>query len=228
MIALSGGEDSLVLTHFLAEWRHYYKTNITLHALHLDMGFLKDEKDYKEGVEYLREFCLERKVKFIFDKIDAGKLAIQAHETGEAAPCFVCSWNRRKYLFNLADRLGIPKIVLGHQQDDVITTFFMNIFYCGEISTILPKQSMFRDTLYIIRPLYFVPKDMISRFVKIQGWRVLANPCPFSQQTKRAFWNEFLKEKIFSLDPMIKRNLFSAILNPRPEYLPPKPKRGKG
>lgn len=228
LIALSGGEDSLVLTHFLAEWRHYYKTNLNLYALHLDMGFPKDEARYEEGVRYLKSFCEERGVTFFFDKISAGELALEAHEKGSANPCFVCSWNRRKYLFNLADKLKTRKIVFGHHQDDVITTFFMNMFYCGELSTLLPKQEMFKGNLYLIRPLYFIEKDMIKRFVTMREWQVLENPCPFSGETKRSFWGRFLKENIFEREPIIKKNLFSALFNPRLDYLPKRPKKGKG
>ncbi len=225
LIALSGGEDSLVLAHFLSEWRHLYNKNLSLYAIHLDMGFIKDEKVYKEGVNYLENFCKEREILFIFDKIHAGEMAIEAAEKGTASPCFVCSWHRRKYFFQLAQKLGIKKIAFGHHKDDVIVTFFINMFYCGELSTILPKQEMFKGNLYLIRPLYFVEKDMISRFVKQKEWKILENPCPFSQETKRAYWNQFLKNHIFSKEPLIKRNIFSAIFNPRLDYLPSPPRR---
>ncbi|MFN3921952.1 MAG: ATP-binding protein [Caldimicrobium sp.] len=227
LIALSGGEDSLVLAHFLSQWYYYYHKNLDLYALHLDMGFPKEEKEYAEKVKDLKRFCEQRGIRFLYDRISAGTLAIEAYDTGKAAPCFVCSWNRRKYIFNLARDLKIHKIAFGHHKDDVITTFFMNLFYNGELSTILPKQEMFKGTLYIIRPLYFVEKEMISRYVAKEKWEILENPCPFSKETKRSFWNTFLKEHIFSQDPVIKKNIFSAIFNPRLEYLPKKPKKGK-
>ncbi len=227
LIALSGGEDSLVLTHFLSEWRHLYHKNISLYAIHLDMGFSKNEEEYEKGVEYLKGFCEEREITFIFDKINAGEMAIETYDKGTASPCFVCSWHRRKYFFNLANNLDVKKIAFGHNKDDVIVTFFINMFYCGELSTILPKQEMFKGNLYLIRPLYFVEKEMISRFVKQKGWKILANPCPFSGETKRTFWHKFLKENIFAKEPIIKRNVFSAIFKPRLDYLPQPPKKGK-
>lgn len=227
IVALSGGEDSLVLTHYLSEWVHYYHTELYIYGVHLDMGFTKEEKEYELGVNYLKTFCEERGINFIFDRLNIGEQVLKADEDKSASPCFLCSWHRRKYLFNLADELQVKKLVLGHHKDDVITTFFMNMFYCGELSTIVPKQSMFDGNLYIIRPLYFVEKSMISRFVRLKGWKILPNPCPFSNKTKRAFWEKFLNEKIYPVDPVIKRNIFSSLFNPRPEYLPPKPKRGK-
>lgn len=227
LIALSGGEDSLLLTHFLSEWRHLYHQRLTLYALHLDMGFPKKEEEYEEGVRYLETFCKEREISFIFDKIKAGEMALEAYEKGTASPCFVCSWHRRKYFFNLAEKLGLKKIAFGHHKDDVIVTFFINMFYCGELSTLLPKQEMFKGALYLIRPLYFVEKSMISRFVTQRGWKVLKNPCPFSAETKRTYWENFLREKVFSQEPLLKVNVFSAIFKPRLDYLPSPPKKGK-
>lgn len=227
LIALSGGEDSLVLLHFLSQWRYYYHKKIKLFAIHLDLSFPKNEEEYLEKVKRLKVFCEEREADFIFDKITVGKLVIEAHEKGKTSPCFICSWNRRKYLFKLAQSLNIQKISFGHHKDDVITTFFMNLFYNGELSTILPKQEMFRGELYLIRPLYFVEKEIISRFVAKEKWQVLENPCPFSGKTKRNFWYDFLKKQIFALNPILKKNAFSAIFNPRLEYLPKPPKKGK-
>jgi len=227
LITLSGGEDSLVLTHFLSEWRHLYHQELELFAVHLDMGFPKEEALYLEKVEYLKGFCEERGVNFIFDKIEAGAMALEAFDKDSASPCFVCSWHRRKYFFNLAEALKIKKIAFGHHKDDVLTTFFMNMFYCGELSTILPLQEMFKGTLYLIRPLYFVEKEMISRFAAQRGFQILENPCPFSGETKRAYWNKFLKEEVFSRDPIIKKNLFSALFKPNLKYLPRPPKKGK-
>jgi len=228
LIALSGGMDSLVLTHFLSEWRYLYHKKLELYAVHLDMGFPKNETEYLEKVENLKRFCEERGINFIFDRIDAGLMALEVFDKGSASPCFVCSWHRRKYFFKLAEKLEIKKIALGHNKDDVITTFFMNMFYCGELSTILPKQEMFKGNLYIIRPLYFVDKDMIARFVSQKNWAVLENPCPFSGETKRKEVETLLNEHIFQKNPVLKKNVFSAIFKPNLEYLPKPPKKGKG
>ncbi|MFN3406649.1 MAG: ATP-binding protein [Caldimicrobium sp.] len=227
LIALSGGEDSLLLTHFLSEWRYYYNKKLLLYAIHLDMGFPKEEGEYLRKINYLKTFCEEREVNFIFEKTEIANIVLEAFDTGSSAPCFICSWNRRKIFFNLAKDLDIKKIAFGHHKDDVISTFFMNMFYNGELSTMLPKQEMFKGALFLIRPLYFVEKDMISRFIMKENWQILENPCPFSRDTKRSFWNNFLKEHFFSKNPVLKRNVFSAIFNPRLEYLPKKPGKEK-
>ncbi len=226
LVALSGGEDSLLLLHFLSEWQYLYHQRIEILAVHLDMGFPKNEEIYGKGVSFLENFCKERKIKFHWAKLLIGEIVLEAFDKGTASPCFLCSWNRRKYLFNLAKELNFRKIALGHHKDDVITTFFMNLLYCGELSTILPKQEMFQGTLYIIRPLYFLEKELISRFIAKNKWSVLENPCPFSGETKRTYLKRLLEESFFSKDPVLKKNVFSAIFNPRLDYLP-KPLKGR-
>lgn len=222
LVALSGGEDSLVLLYFLSEWRNKIRANYHLIGVHLDMSFPKDENYYQEKVEWLKNFCSHLGVEFLFEKTNCGKQALEAYEKKSASPCFVCSWHRRKYLFKLSDKLKANKIAFGHHLDDIITTFFINMFYNGEISTILPVQEMFRGRLWLIRPLILVEKELISRFVKNKGWQVLENPCPFTKNTKRSFIENFLKEKVYSLGPKIKKNIAHAMFNPKLEYLPKK------
>ncbi|PMP95932.1 MAG: tRNA 2-thiocytidine(32) synthetase TtcA [Thermodesulfobacterium geofontis] len=220
IIALSGGEDSLVLAYFLSDWRKKMRIECKLIGVHLDMGFPKNEREYHEGVKWLEEFCKSLEVDFYFLKTDCGIQAMEVYEKDITAPCFVCSWHRRKYLFRLCQEKGANKLTLGHHLDDAIVTFFMNMFYHGELSTILPVQEMFKGKLYIIRPLILVEKDLISRFVKKMGWNLLENPCPFSQETKRKEVERILNTCIYPLNPKIKRSIATAIFNPNFEYLP--------
>jgi tRNA 2-thiocytidine biosynthesis protein TtcA len=225
LIALSGGEDSLVLAYFLHEWRRKMNFKYRLLGVHLDMGFAetpeKKEK-YREGVKWLEEFCRSLDIEFYFEETNCAKQAKEAEKSGNTSPCFVCSWHRRKHLFKLAEKTGANKIAFGHHLDDVIVTFFINMFYSGELSTIVPVQEMFKGKLYLIRPLFLIEKDLISKFVKKNNWKVLENPCPFSKETKRKVMENFLKEKIYPLGPKVKKCIVSAIFNPRPEYLPKK------
>ncbi|QER42207.1 tRNA 2-thiocytidine biosynthesis protein TtcA [Thermodesulfobacterium sp. TA1] len=223
IVAMSGGEDSLALAYFLSEWRKKLRVNYRLIGVHLDMGFPCDQEVYEKGVERLRNFCQSLNMEFYVEKTDCGKQALEVAEKKTTAPCFVCSWHRRKHLFKLAEAWQANKIAFGHHKDDLLVTFFINLFYHGELSTILPVQEMFKGNLYLIRPLVFVEKDMISRFVKSQGWEVLKNPCPFSEQTKRKFIENWLKENVYLLDPRIKKSIFNAMFNPKFEYLPKKP-----
>ncbi|WP_022856129.1 tRNA lysidine(34) synthetase [Thermodesulfobacterium thermophilum] len=223
IVAMSGGEDSLALAYFLSEWRKKLRADYRLIGVHLDMGFPCDQEVYNKGVKWLEGFCQGLDIEFYVEKTNCGEQALEVAEKKTTSPCFVCSWHRRKHLFKLAETWKANKIAFGHHKDDLLTTFFINLFYHGELSTILPVQEMFKGKVYLIRPLIFVEKDMLSRFVKAQGWEILENPCPFSDKTKRKFLDQWLKEHVYSLDPRIKKSIFNAVFNPKIEYLPQKP-----
>ena len=221
LVGVSGGEDSLVLLYFLAEWRKKIKKNYNLIAVYLDMGF-SDSEVYKKEIEHLKSFVKQFSIEFIVKETDCAKRAFESVKTGKKNPCFICSWYRRKYLFKLAEELKANKLALGHHLDDAIVTFFLNLFYHGEISTIKPVQEMFKGKLYIIRPLFLLEKKLIKKFVKKMEWKVLENPCPFKEKTKRKFVENFLNQYIFTIDPKIKKSITKAIFNVKLEYLPNK------
>ncbi len=223
VLALSGGEDSLALAYFLSDWRKKMRIDCKLVGVHLDMGFPKDEEEYEKEVSWLEEFCRSLEIEFCFYRTDCGIQAMEVYEKKITAPCFVCSWHRRKHLFRISQERGANKLAFGHHLDDAIVTFFMNMFYHGELSTILPVQEMFKGKLYIIRPLILVEKALISRFANKNGWKTFKNPCPFGERTKRKLIEEFLETKVYPLGPKIKRNIASAIFNPKFEYLPRSP-----
>ena len=218
LVAVSGGEDSLVLLSFLAEWRHKTSFSWEMTAVHLDMGF-NHLPEHKEYLAHLEAFCHGLGVPYIFKQTDCGPMALKAQQK-KVSPCFVCSWHRRKHLFRLAGEKGFNKIAFGHHKDDLIVTFFLNMCYHGELSTLLPKQEMFKGKLYLIRPLIFVDKELIRIYAKREKMPVFKNPCPLSQETRRAKMEKFLKNVLYPLNPKFKGNIFHAIFNCRPDYLP--------
>ncbi len=218
LLALSGGEDSLVLLRFLAEWRRKTPFSWELFAVHLDMGFETDD-EHEKNLSRLAEYCAQLEVPYRLERTNYGPMALEAREKKVSA-CFVCSWHRRKHLFRLAGEHGYTKIAFGHHKDDLIVTFFLNMCYHGELSTILPKQEMFKGKLYLIRPLIFVDKALISAFAKREGLPVFKNPCPISEETRRVKMERFLEEKLYPENPKFKGNIFHAIFNCRLDYLP--------
>ncbi len=218
LVALSGGEDSLVLLRFLAEWRRKTPFRWELFAVHLDMGF-ETEADHREKLTRLEKYCQELEVPFRLESTNYGKMALEAQEK-KVSPCFVCSWHRRKHLFRLAGKEGYNKIAFGHHKDDLIVTFFLNMCYHGELSTMLPKQEMFKGKIHLIRPLIFVDKKLISAFAERENMPVFKNPCPISSETRRVRMEKFLEEKLYPENPKFKGNIFHAIFNCKPEYLP--------
>lgn len=209
LVAVSGGVDSLVLAAILRHWRQKAPISYRLRAIYLDMGFDEDE-----GRRVSRQLEVTG-VPFQVIRTNIGKDAL-AHES--ASTCFHCARNRRTTLFNLARDMGCNKLALGHHKEDIIETFFLNLFYGGNLSTMRPKQELFKGNLAIIRPLAFLQKREIAELADLFGFAPVANPCPLSGSTKRQSIRTMMA-KLYQQDPGLQSTIFAALGNVKPEYL---------
>jgi len=210
VVGLSGGKDSLALMWILNERRSRIPIDYELFAVHIDPGF---EKSYSES---LKNYCKQIGFTLRVERTDYGILAHSSQNREN--PCFLCSRLRRKRLFEIADELGCNKLALGHNKDDIIETFFLNICYAGEVSTMLPRQPFFQNRFTLIRPLAFVDEDVIRRFAKEQRFPEFINPCPTANVSKRQEIKTMLK-KLYQTNRKIKGNIFNAMSHVRTEYL---------
>ncbi|HDL89636.1 MAG TPA: tRNA 2-thiocytidine(32) synthetase TtcA, partial [Thermodesulforhabdus norvegica] len=123
-VAVSGGKDSITLLTLLQERLRHVPIHYELRAIYVDLGFdatIADE---------LRKFFEKIDVPYDIIKTDHG---IKAHSKANLEhPCFLCSRLRRMTLFRHAWKIGFRKIAFGHNQDDFIETFFMNICFSGQ------------------------------------------------------------------------------------------------
>jgi len=134
--------------------------------------------------------------------------------------CFWCSWNRRKALFEIADKLTCNKVALGHHKDDIVETTLMNIIYRGEVSTMNPKQELFDGKITIIRPLCYVEEKMTRAFAKENGFPGHSCSCPFGRDSRRRYIKDFITETGKSTPRInIRTNIFNSISRIREEYL---------
>ena len=104
---------------------------------------------------------------------------------------------------DLARQKGYSKIALGHHKEDIIETFFINLMYSGNLSTMVPKQELFAGKLALIRPLAFLEKKQVHSLGQQIGVTPVANPCPLSEESQRAKTRDLL-ESIYQKDPAIK------------------------
>ena len=211
-VAVSGGKDSMALLFMLKERLKWVPIRYDLLAIHLDMGFKGTQP------HLIERSCREMGVPFYFEKTDYGILA-HGPENKEN-PCFLCSWLRRKHLFQLSKTLNFTKIAFGHNKDDIIETLFLNMFFSGEMSTMVPKQSLFEGRLTIIRPLALLEESRIKGFALRMGLPEIFNPCPSAQNSSRKEIKEFLSA-FYARNRKIKGNIFHALSHCRPEYLLP-------
>jgi tRNA 2-thiocytidine biosynthesis protein TtcA len=210
LVGVSGGKDSMALLWSLAERQRRSPVRYELFPVYVDPGF--------EGgfAEALRAQCRDMGLDLRVAQTDFGLIAHSAENREN--PCFLCARLRRKRLFEIAHELDCRKVALGHNKDDIIETFFMNICFAGEVSTMIPAQSFFNGLITVIRPLAFVEEDLIRRFVRQQGLAVFHNPCPSANRTKRQEIKELLRQ-LYRSNPKVKGNVFRAMRHVRLDYL---------
>ena len=210
MVAVSGGKDSLALLWLLKERIRRIPIHYRVTAVHVDPGFGNDSAGQMEA------FFSEHGFEYRIIRSDIGPRA-HGPENREN-PCFLCSRLRRKLLFELAAEIGCNRIAFGHHKDDLIETFFLNVFYGASISTMLPVQELFKGSLTVIRPLYLVDEGLLRRFAQSMGWPETDLGCPTAGSSKREEIKEMLN-RFYRTNRKIKGNIFHALKNVNPEYL---------
>jgi tRNA 2-thiocytidine biosynthesis protein TtcA len=210
LVGVSGGKDSLTLLSVLNERLSRIPISYKLFPVYIDPGFPDGFSDALHEFLQLNSFDLR------VEKTDNG---IVAHSDANLEnPCFLCARLRRKKIFEIADDLGCSKIAFGHHKDDIIETFFLNLCYAGNISTMRPMQPFFKGEISIIRPLAFVEEDSIERFAAKKHFPDFIHPCPYAAISKRKQIKEWL-DLLYKTNKKIRGNIFRSLKNVNPEYL---------
>ena len=210
MVAVSGGKDSLALLWLLKERIKRVPIDYRITAVHVDPGFGANSADQ------MTSFFLEHGFEFRVIESDIGP---KAHgPQNRENPCFLCSRLRRKLLFQTAEEVGCNRMAFGHHKDDLIETFFLNVFYGASISTMVPVQGLFGGKLTVIRPFYLVDEDLIRRYAQLMDWPEISLDCPTAGSSKREEIKNMLK-LFYRSNRKIKGNIFHALQNVNAEYL---------
>lgn len=221
LIGLSGGKDSLLLTELLGRRAQIYVPKFQVTALHVRVK----ERDYHTDLSYLEAFCKEANVPLIVRDVEIGDKStisnLQSPIREASNPCFLCSWYRRKALFNTAQEIGCNKIAFGHHRDDVAETLLMNLFFQGTFATMPPVLQLDKMPLQLIRPLCLIDESDIIRYAEMRGYRKQAKLCPFEHVSSREKVKKILAD-IKALNPEAIDSLYGALTNIKTEYLPKK------
>lgn len=206
-VAVSGGKDSLTLLRILNARKRFVPIKYELLAVHIDLGYPCMHP------KILSAYLESQDIKYHIEKLD-----ILKGKSRKDISCFWCSWNRRKALFEVADRFGCIKVALGHHKDDIVQTILMNLFFHGEISAMSPRQELFKGKIIIIRPLAYVEEDMIKKFVKSADFPHQKCCCPNSFTSKRTKVDNIIQE-LERICPEIRTNIFKSVKRIKQEYL---------
>lgn len=235
LVGLSGGKDSLCLLEFLARRSRVHVPRFTVEALHVRMEIASPDGEraaanihYETDTSYLQSFCdcLSVPLHLITTSFSPTPIQLDTHPspqdkapetstsvvspTGTKPPCFLCSWQRRKQMFNLAQQLGCTKIALGHHQDDLIHTALMNLAFHGHFATMPAKLKMRKMPLTIIRPLCLCREDDIRAYAEYRGYEKQLKLCPYERTTHRTTAARLFAQ-MEQMSPEARYNIFHAL-----------------
>ena len=210
LIGLSGGKDSLLLTELLAKRAKINHPRFKVEAVHVRM----ENITYETSTDYLQHFCddLGIPLHIITTRFEESveSVAVPQQPTKAKPACFLCSWHRRKQLFNLAQELGCNKIALGHHRDDIIHTTLMNLVYQGRFGTMPALLQMRKMPLKIIRPLCLIDEADIRRYAELSGYEKQLKHCPYEHDTQRTTIAE-LYNSIEHMNPEARYSIWRAL-----------------
>ena len=210
LVGLSGGKDSLLLTGLLANRAKIDHPRFSVEALHVRMENIQYETD----TSYLQQFCDEQGVKLHLrtTRFEIGEETIKDARDArrQKQPCFLCSWMRRKEMFNLAQELGCNKIALGHHQDDMLHTALMNLTFQGRFDTMPARLKMRKMPLTIIRPLCLIEEADIKAYAEMKGYQKQKKICPYETNSHRTDIKR-LYDEIEQINPEARYSIWRAL-----------------
>ncbi len=176
-IALSGGEDSWVLTQVLLLRQRIIPFPFEIFLLHVNPGF--DPDSHLPLLKWLRHNPQPAHIQLT-------QIGLYAHREDQyKSPCFLCSWNRKKILFELCRKYNLTHLALGHNIEDMAATLFMNLTQSARMAGLSAKEIFFQGKVTLIRPLLLIEKQYIRKAAQQWSLPVWHNPCPSAGTSKR-------------------------------------------
>ncbi len=212
LVCLSGGKDSYTLLAILHELQWRGLLPVDLLACNLDQG----QPGFPATVlpEFLQKMGVAHRIEYkdtysvVVDKIPQGRTY-----------CSLCSRLRRGNLYRIAREEGCSAVVLGHHRDDILETFFMNLFHGGRLATMPPKLVNEDGDLFVYRPLAFVAEADCEKFARAMNYPII--PCDLcgSQDGLQRQQVKQILDGWEARNPGRRQVMFRALLNTRPSHL---------
>lgn len=203
-VGVSGGKDSLVLLRGLFLLKRFIGIEYDIVAITLDPRFGGTDGDYSAVDEMCREMGIEYKL----IRTHIGEIVFDVRQ--ESNPCSLCARMRRGALHDAAKEAGCNKIALGHNYEDVVETFIMNLFNEGRLGCFAPKSYLSRKDITMIRPLVLAPEKDIRNAANRSNLQVVKSKCPADGHTSREATKQFLAERD-KLDKGFSDRIFGAM-----------------
>ena len=212
MVCVSGGKDSYTLLDILLLLKRVAPINFEVVAVNLD----QKQPDYPEDIlpAYLNEQGIAH---YILEK-DTYSIVKSVVPEGKTY-CSACSRLRRGSLYGFAKQIGATKIALGHHRDDMLATFFLNLFHGGALKSMPPKLLSDDKQNILIRPLAYVEEKDIIEYARLKKFPIIpCNLCGSQTNLQRAIINDMLREWD-NAHPQRLASIFKAMQNVAPSQL---------
>ncbi|MEM9973573.1 MAG: tRNA 2-thiocytidine(32) synthetase TtcA [Pseudomonadota bacterium] len=212
LVCLSGGKDSYTLLAALTELKWRGLLPIEILACNLDQG----QPGFPATVlpEFLERMGVPHRIEYqdtysiMVDKVPQGRTY-----------CALCSRLRRGNLYRIARDEGCSAVVLGHHRDDIVETFFLNLFHGGKLATMPPKLLNEEGDLFVYRPLAHVAEADCARFSQAMGYPII--PCDLCG-SQDGLQRQVIKAMLDGWEdkaPGRRQKIFSALMQARPSHL---------
>jgi tRNA 2-thiocytidine biosynthesis protein TtcA len=212
MVCLSGGKDSYGMLDVLLTLRERAPIDFDIIAVNLD------QKQPNFPAHVLPEYLTKLGVPFHIETQDTYSIVKRVVPEGKTT-CALCSRLRRGILYRVADELGATKIALGHHRDDILETFFLNMFFGAKLKGMPPKLQSDDGKHIVIRPLAYVKEADMERYAEIKQFPIIpCDLCGSQENLQRKQLKAMLRdwEKKF---PGRVENIFSALSTVVPSHL---------
>jgi tRNA 2-thiocytidine biosynthesis protein TtcA len=212
MVCLSGGKDSFTLLDILLKLRINAPVSFDLIAVNLD------QKQPGFPADVLPNYLSERDIPFHIIEQDTYSVVKSIIPEGKTT-CGLCSRLRRGLLYRYAADNGITKIALGHHRDDILETFFLNLFYGGTLKAMPPKLLSDDRRHIVIRPLAYCKEEDIAEYARIRDFPIIpCNLCGSQENLQRQAMKAMLRDWE-KRHPGRVETIFTALQNVAPSQL---------
>ena len=212
MVCLSGGKDSYALLDILLTLRERAPIDFEIVAVNLD------QKQPGFPAEVLPNYLRRMSVPFHIETQDTYSIVKRLIPEGKTT-CSLCSRLRRGILYRVADELGATKIALGHHRDDIIETFFLNMFFGSKLKAMPPKLQSDDGKHIVIRPLAYVREGDTERYAALREFPII--PCDLcgSQENLQRKQIKAMLREWEKKHPGRVENIFSSLSTVVPSHL---------
>ncbi|WP_353640973.1 tRNA 2-thiocytidine(32) synthetase TtcA [Mesorhizobium sp. WSM2239] len=212
LVALSGGKDSYGLLALLLDMKWRGLLPVELIACNLDQGQPNFPKhilpDFLEGHGIRHRIEYRDTYSIVTDKIGEG-----------STYCSLCSRLRRGHLYRIAREEGCSSLVLGHHREDILETFFMNLFHGGRLAAMPPKLVNDEGDVTVLRPLAYCAEADLQRFADAMKFPII--PCDLCG-SQEGLQRNLMKQMLDDIEkrmPGRKDTMIRALANVRPSHL---------